>query len=87
MIAYVSVRLFMLNYIVVLSYLSICFKHADHESHCVFYSCLLFSLQSPVDGKPMLLTPEESIQIQVSSSYPYLGFVVGLGTSWFWWHF
>lgn len=26
-----------------------------------------FSLQSPVDGKPMLLTPEESIQIQVGS--------------------
>lgn len=24
-------------------------------------------LQSPVDGKPMLLTPEESIQIQVSN--------------------
>lgn len=37
---------------------------------------LSFALQSPVDGKPMLLTPEESIQIQVGSSYPYLGFVV-----------
>lgn len=31
-------------------------------------------LQSPVDGKPMLLTPEESITIQVSLSifHPYL---------------
>lgn len=31
-----------------------------------------FVLQSPVDGKPMLLTPEESITIQVSLSIFYL---------------
>lgn len=30
-----------------------------------------FVLQSPVDGKPMLLTPEESITIQVSLSIFY----------------
>lgn len=27
---------------------------------------LILLMQSPVDGKPMLLTPEESIQIQVT---------------------
>lgn len=27
----------------------------------------MFLTQSPVDGKPMLLTPEESIQIQVGA--------------------
>lgn len=34
---------------------------------------LLLLLQSPVDGKPMLLTPEESIQIQVNvaSLFPF----------------
>ncbi|PWA79076.1 queuine tRNA-ribosyltransferase [Artemisia annua] len=31
------------------------------------------TFQSPVDGKPMLLTPEESIQIQVSSFWRQLG--------------
>lgn len=29
---------------------------------------LIILLQSPIDGKPMLLTPEESIQIQVGTS-------------------
>lgn len=35
-------------------------------SHIMYYT-FTYLLQSPVDGKPMLLTPEESIQIQVSS--------------------
>jgi queuine/archaeosine tRNA-ribosyltransferase len=31
----------------------------------LFNQGFIFLVQSPVDGKPMLLTPEESIQIQV----------------------
>lgn len=47
---------------IVVGFLLIAIRQAV-VSALFIYSCLL--LQSPVDGKPMLLTPEESIQIQV----------------------
>lgn len=34
--------------------------------------CFPLLCQSPVDGKPMLLTPEESIQIQVRKLWTLL---------------
>jgi len=41
---------------------------------------LPFFIQSPVDGKPMLLTPEESIQIQVGrTSLPILMDLINAG--------
>ena len=56
---------------------NICCKLCEFDLFCqLLICCICCFYQSPVDGKPMLLTPEESIQIQVHFLLSWLDIVL-----------